>query len=178
MEVEYDLTPDDLFAFHWRAAFRSRIGRRARYRVYAYWFLALLLFSAVPAIGPGGFVVSRMNFAFLLVALPPIVLAQWWWDRRLTRRTILQLVEEEKPGKGHLGRHRVVLSEAGVVEITAVNESRTSWAGVDRVEQNSEYIFIYTSPSTAHVIPRRAFRDTQEAEAFYQLGRTRKQAVG
>jgi hypothetical protein len=106
MEVEYVLTPDDLYAFQWRAVFRSPVARRAGRKVYAYWFLALLIFSAMPAIGPDGFVISRANFTFLLVALPVVVLAQWYLERRLMRRAILQLLKEEKPGKGQLGRHR------------------------------------------------------------------------
>jgi len=47
-------------------------------------------------------------------------------------------------------------------------ESRVSWAGVDRIEQNPEYIFIYTSVAAAHVIPKRAFRDMREAEDLYR----------
>jgi hypothetical protein len=177
MEVEYELTLDDLYAFQWRAIFASPRGRRATRRVYLLWLLAVLLFAAVPAIGADGFVISRMNFTFLVVAFPIVVLAQWFLERRLMRRAILQLLKEEKPGKGQLGKHRMVVSEDGVIESTAVAESRTSWAGVDRIEQNPDYIFIYTAPVAAHVIPKRAFRDTQEAEAFYQLCRTSKEAA-
>jgi hypothetical protein len=177
MEVEYELTPDDLYAFHWRAAFKSPLGRRARRKVYAGWLLALLLISALPAIGPDGLVISRANFGFLLVALPIVILAQWYLERRLIRRAILQLLKQEKPGKGQLGRHRLVLSEDGLAERTVVGESRTSWAGVDRIEQSPEYIFVYTSPIAAHVIPKRAFRNVQEAQAFYEFGRVRKEAA-
>jgi hypothetical protein len=178
MEIEYELTPDDLYAFQWRAVFASARGRRARRKVYLLWLLAVLLFSAVPAIGADGFVISRMNFAFIVVALPIVVLFQWCWDRLLVRRAILQLVKEEKPGKGQLGKHRMVVSEDGLFESTAVAESRTSWAGVDRIEQNPGYIFIYTSAAAAHVIPKPAFRDIQEAEDFYQRARTSREAGG
>jgi membrane protein implicated in regulation of membrane protease activity len=176
MGVEYELTRDDLYAFQWRAIFASPRGRRVRRRVYLLWLLAVLLFAAVPAIGADGFVISRVNFTFLVVAFPIVVLAQWFLERRLMRRAILQLLKEEKPGKGQLGKHRMVVSEDGVSESTVVAESRTSWAGVDRIEQNPDYIFIYTAPVAAHVIPKRAFRDMQEAEAFYQLCRTSKEA--
>jgi len=145
MELEYELTFDDLYAFQWRAAFRSRGARRARKKVYAYWLLALLLFSVLPAIGPDGFVISRVNFTFLMVGFLAFVFAYWYLEKRLTRRGILELLKEEKPGKGQLGKHRLVLAEGGVVESTAVGESRTSWAGVDRIEQNTEYIFIYVA---------------------------------
>ncbi len=138
----------------------------------------MLLVSALPAIGADGFVISRMNFKFLVIALPIVFLFQWCLDRFLVRRAILQMLKDHKPEKGQLGKHRIVLSEDGVVESTAVGESRTSWAGVERIEQSPDYIFIYTSPVAAHVIPKRAFRDVQEAEGFYQLLRARKEAAG
>jgi hypothetical protein len=177
MEVEYELTPDDLYAFQWRAAFTSSKGRRARRGVYLLWLLAVLLFAAVPAIGADGFVISRMNFTFILVALPIVVLFQWCLERLLMRRAILQMLKEEKPGKGQLGKHRIVMGEDGLVESTAVGESRTSWAGVDRIEQNPEYIFIYTSAAAAHMIPKRAFKDIHEADGFYQLARASKETA-
>jgi hypothetical protein len=177
MEVEYELTLDDLYAFQWRAAYSSAIARRARYKVYACSFLALILFSLLSSFGTGGFVISRVNLYFLVVACPAVLLAYFFLERRMTRRLILQLLKKEKPDKGQLGRHKVVLSEGEVVESTAVGESRTSWAGVDRIEQNPDYIFLYTSPAGAHIIPKRAFRDRQEAEGFYQLSRISKEAA-
>jgi hypothetical protein len=152
-------------------------GRRARRWVYLGWLLAIVLFAIVPAIGPDGFVLSRVSFTFILVAFPVVAFAQWFLETRLMRRAIRRMLEEERPGRGQVGKHRLALSEDGIVESTAVSESRTSWAGVDRVEQNSDYIFIYTSAAAAHMIPKRAFRDLQEAEAFYQLARARKTAA-
>ncbi len=177
MEVSYELTPDDLYAFQWRAVFESPMGRRTRRIVYGAWTLAVLLFSAVPAIGRDGFVLSRMSFTFLALALPIVLVVQWCLERWLVRRAILRLLREEKPGRGQLGTHRIVVSEDGLIESTAVGESRTSWVGVDRIEQNPAYIFIYTSPSAAHLIPKRAFSDGQEAERFYQFSRARKEAA-
>jgi YcxB-like protein len=177
MEVEYELTPEDLYAFQWRAVFDSPRMKPTRRRVYLYWFLALLIIALVPAIGADGFVISRANFGFLLIAFPIVAAAQWFLERRLMRKAILRLMNDEKPGRGQLGRHRLALTDTGVVESTAVNESRTSWAGVDRVEQNADYIFIYISPAAAHVIPKRAFPDPQAAEAFYQLSKNRNEAA-
>jgi hypothetical protein len=177
MQVEYELTPKDLYAFQWRAVFESPLGRRSRRTVYLGWALAVLLFSAVPAIGPDGFVLSRMNFTFLVVALPIVLVAQWYLETRLMRRAIRRLLADEKPERGQLGKHRMLVSEEGVIESTAVGESRTSWAGVDRIEQNPDYIFIYTSPSAAHLIPRRAFKDLDESETFYRLSRAMKDAA-
>jgi hypothetical protein len=177
MEVEYEITRDDLYAFQWRAVFHSPMGRRSRRMVYLLWFVALLLAAIVPAIGPDGFTLSRVSFGFLITAFPIVALAQWFVERRLIRGTILGLLKDEKPGKGHLGKHRLVLSEDGVLESTAVGDSRTSWSGVDRVEENREYIFIYTTPTAAHMIPKRAFRSADEAEAFYRFAGQRRAAA-
>jgi hypothetical protein len=177
LEVEYELTPDDLYAFQWRAAVTSPRARRFTRKVYGYWFLALLVVAVMPAIGAGGFVISRVDYKFFLITFAIIAALQWYLGRRLMRRAILQLLKEERPGRGQLGKHRVVLTDDGLLESTAVGESRTSWAGVNRVEHNAEYIFIYTSPAAAQVIPKRAFKGTQQAEAFYELSKIRKEAT-
>ena len=137
-----------------------------------------MLLGIVPAIGADGFAISRIYFGFIFVAVPTVFLFQWCLERVVLRYAIRSLVRDERPGRGQLGRHRVVLSEDGLTESTAVNESRTAWAGVDRVEQSQDYIFIYITPATAHVIPKSAFSDPQEAEAFFRLARSRKEAAG
>jgi hypothetical protein len=178
MEVGYELTRDDLYAFQWRAVFVSPRGRRTRRTAYLLWVLAVLLFAIVPAIGADGFVISRVSFTFIVVAILIAFVFQWCLERWLIRRAILQLLKDEKPGKGLLGRHRVVLSQDGLVESTAVGESRTSWAGVDRVEQDPHNIYIYTSLAAAHVIPKRAFRGLEEADVFFRFCRAGKEAAG
>ena len=178
VEVEYELTRDDLYAFQWRGVFVSPRGRRVRRTLYLLWILAILLFAIVPAIGADGFAFSRISFTFIAFAIPAVFLFQWCLDRWLIRRTILQLLADERPGKGQLGRHRIALSEQGLVETTDVGESHTSWGGVDRVEHDPHYIFIYTSPAAAHVIPKRAFGRPEEADAFYTFSRVRREAAG
>lgn len=95
----------------------------------------------------------------------------------MTRRTIREFLKQERQDKGQLGKHRLVLDDAGLVETTAVGESRTSWPGVHRVEQNADYIFIYVAPASAHLIPRRSFKEPQEADSFFEYARAKMQAA-
>jgi hypothetical protein len=176
--VEYEITRDDLYAFQWRGVFLTPRGRRARRNTYLAWVLAVVLFAIVPAIGADGFAVSRISVVFIVVAIAVTFLFQWCLERWLVRRTILWLLEDVRPDKGQLGRHRIEVDERGLVESTAVGESRTSWRGVDRIEQDPTYIFIYTSPAAAHVIPKRAFGGPGEADAFYRFSRAGKEAAG
>ena len=78
-------------------------------------------------------------------------------------------VSDEVPEKGHLGRHHISIDEQGLVETTAVGESRVSWAGIDRIERSADAVFIYTTPSAAHMIPRRAFAAPEDQETLYNF---------
>ncbi|MEO8192408.1 MAG: YcxB family protein [Gemmatimonadales bacterium] len=173
MRAEYEITPEDLYAFQWRAATESPRARRASRNAYLGWFIALFLFSIVPAIGPRGFTVSDVSWTFLVVGFVVISVAQWLLFRWLTRRAILSLLKEEKPDAGQLGTHALELDDTGLVESTVVGQSRTSWAGVNRVEQNEKYIYIYTSPVGAHIIPKRAFTTADAADGFYRTASER-----
>jgi len=177
-DVEYEITLDDLYAFQWRGVFHSPRGRRLRRNGYLVLVVALVLFALVPAIGADGFRFSRIGFVFLAVTLPLVLLLQWLLERWLIRRFLRQMLKDERPGRGALGRHRVVLSDYGVTETTSVNETRTAWAGVDRVEQSPDYIFLYITPASAHIIPKRAFPSPEAADAFYRIARSRREAAG
>ena len=175
MEVEYELKPDDIYHFQWRAGTRSSLARRTRIKMNLYLLLMLILLSVLPAIGPDGFDPSFVNFTWILFFYPVVIVTSWLVERRQLRRAILEQLKEEKPDRGQLGVHKVSLNEAGVLESTVVGESRTSWTGVDRVEQDQKYIYIYTAPHAALVIPKGAFSNLQEADSFYQLASVSKQ---
>jgi hypothetical protein len=176
VEVEYEITPDDIYHYQWRACFHSPSAKRNKRKFYLYLLLTFVVLNLLPAMGSDGFELSRVSLWWLL-PLPILLGVGWIVQRWQTRRAILELMKEEKPGRGQLGAHKVHLNEAGLIERTAVNETRHSWAGVDRVEYDQKYIFIYTAPHAALVIPKRAFINPDEAESFYQFAKIRKQAA-
>ena len=176
MQVEYELTHDDLYHFQWRASFSSPSAKRTLLKYLLYTFLIFAALTILPAFGSEGFEISDVSLWWFL-PFPVLVVIGWNMARWQIRRAILELLKEEKPGRGQLGTHKVVLNEVGLVESTAVGESRCLWAGVDRVEQDQQYIYIYTAPHAAHIIPKRAFNNLHEAESFYQLARVSKQSA-
>jgi len=157
MDVEYHLTPDDLYAYQWRAAYLSPGSRRSRRRGYLYVLLPLAVVGLLPSIGSEGFRFAGVSLLFLVVVLPIVALSYGLFVRFALQRAIRAQVAREKPECGQLGRHHIVLSPDGVTETTAVGQTVTRWTGVDRIEQNDDYIFIYTAPAAAHIIPKRAF---------------------
>jgi hypothetical protein len=167
VHVEYHLTPDDLYAYHWRAYFKSSVLKRSRWKPAAILFVAFGLTAIVPAIGPNGIRWGLVSWPFLLVAFPIALFLYFVVERSMVKRAIRRLVAREKPDRGQLGRHTIRLLEDGFQEATAVGECRTYWAGIDRVEQDDGYIYVYTAAAAAHVIPKRAFQGN-DAESFYQ----------
>jgi hypothetical protein len=172
-EVSYELTTDDLFAFQWRAYRMSAAGARARRTRYVSVVLIALGVTTLPSLFAGYPVVTWFNALAFVVVLSVIAPVSGVLERRLTRSAILEFVRREKPGKGQLGRHTIALHEDGVVETTATGEMRTMWAGVDRVEDDDTYIFLYTAAAMAHVIPKRAFSGDGAAE-FLRFARMKK----
>jgi hypothetical protein len=51
--------------------------------------------------------------------------------------------------------HTLVITEDGVKESTNNSESFHKWNAIDHVSVNDNYVFIYNTPMTAHVIPKR-----------------------
>jgi hypothetical protein len=110
LELEYEITRDDLYAFQWRAAFQSARARRARRIPYLLWLLAIVLWAVVPAIGPHGLTLSRISLTFIIVSLLIAFGSQWCLERWLVRHAIRRLLEDERPDRGQLGQHRLILT--------------------------------------------------------------------
>jgi hypothetical protein len=151
--------------------------KRTRRNTYIALLLAILVFAIVPAIGPHGFDPSRVSLGFYSYFLALVAALTWFFEKRMTRSGILDLLKEERPDKGQIGKHKVKLDETGLVASTAVSESRTLWSGVHRVEHDPDYIYIYTAATAAHVIPKRSFNSEDEAERFLQLALSSANAV-
>lgn len=174
MEVEYQITRDDLYHFQWRASRTSSFAKRSRFKNYLFLFACFVGFTVLPAIDSEGLHVEWLNFTWLTVVFPILILILVFLERRQVHRAISELVKDEKPNHGQLGAHKVTLGDSGVLEKTVVGEAHTTWAGVDRIEQDRDYIFIYTQPHAALVIPKRGFSSAQQAEAFYHFATVSK----
>ena len=64
--------------------------------------------------------------------------------------------------------HTVTLEDDAIVEVTPFNESRNLWNGIYRVVDAADYIYIFISLHSAHIIPKRAFTDGESTRRFYE----------
>ena len=171
-EIDYELTRDDLFAFQLHALENSPTVKKFARRTRVTYAIVILVMAALMTPWT-----STIALAAFIVGVGAFLLFAWIFTRVLTRRAILDQVSRELPEKGQLGHHHIKLDETGIFESTAVGEMRVAWAGIDRIERNENAILIYTTPSAAHMIPRRAFATPDAAESFAEVAESYLRSV-
>lgn len=72
-----------------------------------------------------------------------------------------------------LTEHTITLDEVSFTEESPFNRTEQKWISVQKLGRTRKHLFIYISQHAAHVVPRRAFRDNAEWNAFYEYCKLR-----
>jgi hypothetical protein len=85
----------------------------------------------------------------------------WYWFayRRYDRKVVKEITQRTNPL--FYCRHTVTISTEGFTEKTAESHFFQTWNSVASVAFTPDYIFVYNTPATAHVIPLRELGVTQ-----------------
>jgi hypothetical protein len=75
--------------------------------------------------------------------------------------------------RASLTQHVVEVTEYGVSECTAVQQSTNAWEGIVKVVSVAGFVAIYVSPHVALVLPPRAFNTHRERSEFLAAVRYR-----
>jgi hypothetical protein len=70
---------------------------------------------------------------------------------------------------------RLRIDPKEVTTLTAFSTYTEQWAVVWLIDETDDHVFLYTGCLTAHVIPKRAFRDDQHCAEFVALARKYKE---
>ncbi|MEN1937069.1 YcxB family protein [Paenibacillus sp. 102] len=69
-----------------------------------------------------------------------------------------------------LGKHKVQITDEGIIETNSGGETKRKWKGIEKVEENEAYIFIYVSSMSANIVPKTAFaRENSKSEFIKKL---------
>jgi hypothetical protein len=164
LEVNYEIENKDLYAASWFSMRRSPLSKRMN----ILFLLFSLIVAANNALMAKPTAIARLSAVFDSLILSFLIYAFW---AAVICLLMLGSTISGKRNKGVIGWHKITLQEAKLVETTAVNESHAEWFGVDRIEETPNYLFIYVTPTNAHVIPKRAFRSPEEAGKFVRLAK-------
>ncbi len=163
MQVEFDISLDDIAAFnqyHWTHQSRTA---KCSYRISLAAIPAMILLCAFL------FAPLRPPIAYWVISLFG-ALAWLFLYPRLYQRWLKQMMIKAMSGgrnRGTLGKHLISVDETGLNEKTDVNDSHWDWPGIEQVQQTEDYIFIYISSIMAHVIPKQAFANRDQADEFF-----------
>lgn len=84
---------------------------------------------------------------------------------------VLNAVVMVRDTSGVIGAHEIQLLPEGFRDATVVTDSLTRWPGVVRITRRGAYLSFWVSPYLAHVVPGRAFPDTEAFAAFERTAR-------
>ena len=165
MDIEYDISTDDLVAFHLHQNEHSLAFRGCRWGFQLFFGLLTAAGSVVYFIvGDNLMAAVWLVAALLLVALAPRVL------RGSIKRQIVRLYRRGKHRRG-VGTHRLSLLPEAMVDSIEESESRVLWSDVSKIAATDEHLFLYTGAETAIVVPRRAFSDEAGWAEFVETAR-------
>lgn len=71
--------------------------------------------------------------------------------------------------KGMIGEIELTISSEGIFEKSEAGDTKIKWSGVEKIEQNEQYVFVYIGSLMAYVIPKRTFPNESALQEFYSL---------
>ncbi len=168
MTVSYENNFEDMVALtEHQLSTHAAYHKRRRWNLYG---SPLVLFGVLTYLAH-----STHRLAFLIAgAVGALLSFVWTWRayRDFPRKAVEKL-QREKPQKEVLCRHTITITCEGFTEETAESRHFQTWSALSDVAYTSEYIFVYNTPATAHIIPRRELGDEQFKQVAEEIRRYR-----
>jgi hypothetical protein len=161
MQVEYDVTMDDLIRFNLYHFDHSPFVKRQKLRTR---YIPVIMF---PLFGLAEYAIrGRYGFGIVMCLLSAIwwVVFPAWWKWEVTRRT--QKYMSEGSNRGLLGVTRLEVGPNGLHTSGEIGESTLKWSAVEKVAVSDSHTYIYIGAASALMVPHRAFEDGSERTRF------------
>lgn len=170
MKIEYELTKEDLAAF--QKYHMAHSGRR--FRVFQY-VMIIAVALIVLAINKDTILEGPKNYVIMEISILVIVFGGLFLLLRKMLRNPSKMQIEYLVSKNPnlLSRKCLEITDGGLIIQNDSQNSKIGWAGIDRIEENDEYAFIYFNPRAAHIVPKRVFTDKIQELEFLNILRSK-----
>lgn len=165
MEIIYSLEKQDVINARWYFSQVKPGSSTRRIRQFT------LLFVATIGIINIFFVWSQYDWLVRLLSFLIFLGFYWILSKILSWLINLYLVRQNIPKTGLVCQHTITLTENQLKEITDVNQSYHNWEGINKIEENQDYLFIFTTLDQFHIIPKRVFASSDEYQKFYAFAK-------
>lgn len=166
MDLHYQLTKDDYIAFNLNAYEHSQAMSRSLWTAR----LCSLIFVLFPLIVPmvGGDFMPGLFIFFCILAIVWFFITPKFFFRSVRRN--LSKVIDEKMGDQLPLDERLELTEEGLLEGAGSDrEYRTSWAGIVKITETSDYLFFYINPMAAIILPKKVIGERELDKLFEKI---------
>lgn len=162
MDIEVTITRTDFLELNKFVYFRNRLKRSFGIATF---FIVVWLYI-LNKNGP---------FSIISILVQLVVFyACWGVLIFLLRQLAVWRIKNSPDTNGALlGTKQYQLTDEGIKEITEISESLTKWKGIQKIEETSEYIFVFIDRIAAYVFPKRAFGSKEELDQFIEILTTR-----
>ena len=167
MEIEYEITLDDMVAFNVYHIRNSPSCRRSRLLVRAILPLGMFpVFLHAGLTGEGPLLHSAIASGFLWVSISFIwlLVTHCGWRRGLRRKLVRLYREGEAETK--IVKHVMTLGPEGITDKTELAETKRKWRGLKKIVSDDKHIYLYVGPAEAHIVPKGVFPDESSIEGF------------
>ena len=159
-KVHVDVTREDYWKFNLYGLIKVKSLRR----------MFIFNMSAMPVLMFVALMIFRIatHIPVAVVILLAIVLGGLV-DLLILYITKMRIMKMPEKRSGILGEHTIEIDEKGIDETSPAGDVSYLWESISSIEQNKDYIFIFVSNLSGHIIPKRAFASVEDAEEFYRL---------
>jgi hypothetical protein len=152
MTLSYNFRQDDLLRWYRHYHQSSSSGRRQRSRYITTWSVVYLASAVVASLRfqtwPAGVV------ALAVAAALSFVTARWY-DAQIEKELAGYAADPQLTGS--FGAHQLILSDAGLREITPATDLLAKWQSVTDVVSEPEHIYVRLASGHAAVISRQSY---------------------
>jgi len=160
MTIEYEMTAEDGVNLQ-RYCYRHKLRGRHRFG----WTLALANGLALGLLVAGPQLTVRSIIYY--VACVSVFLVAWTTILYGVAPRIAKKQLQRGKNLGIVGRHTIRLETGGCRETSDVNESYHAWRGIDTIEADARYVYIFLHGGAGYIIPRRAFPNAAASDEFF-----------
>ncbi len=163
MELEFELLEKDYIDFNINHAKKSSSLKKSIFRQR---ILGPIIFLIIPFIIKTYSEIPIWYWFIIFGALSVvwIIFYPKYIEWEMARRVRKML--KEGNNENLFARRKIIISDKGVLERSSFGETNMKWKQIDKVEEIVDYIYIYISSVSAHIIPKRIFRDENEKQMF------------
>jgi hypothetical protein len=178
MEIEYNLTLDDMKAF---LRFHLKHGHKLKPLPLVRLVACIVSPAIVTFAGLAGWFWWHASTQWLsgccagvVVGFLVAVCVFGWLQKKILIPNTLRLYDKEEC-RWYFDRRRLKITVDGFEITNEFQQVRYDWSVVWLIDSTDEHVFFYVTLNQARIIPRRAFRDRRHFEEFIVLARQYQQ---